>query len=216
MDLRQEVKRKLPDWLAEPLHGALLDLRDAREWRAYRRQPVVPPPHVVKARTVLGYARRFRLRVLIETGTFEGEMVRKCQGAFREIYTIELDPDYARRAQRRFARLPNVHVMEGDSTRRLPELLSAVREPALFWLDGHYSGSGTALGEKETPLLEELDAIRRHGIQDHVILIDDVRCFGEGDYPDLETITRALRAIRNDYCLEIAADILRCAPPAGV
>lgn len=167
MGVRQEARRRLPDWLAEPLRGALADLRAAREWRAYRRQPVVPPPHVVKVRTVLGYARRHQLRVLIETGTFEGEMVRKCRRAFREIYTVELEAGYAER------------------------------------------------GEKETPLLEELDAIRRHEVKDHVILIDDVRCLGEGDYPDMETLTRALRAIRPDYRVEVAADILRCTPPGS-
>ena len=215
MGIRQAVRERLPAWLAEPLHATLADLRDAREWPAYGRLPTVPPPHVVKARTVLDYARRHGLHVLIETGTFEGEMVRKCRRAFRAIFTIELDPRYAGRATRRFARDGHVHVVQGNSAERLPEVLAAVREPAPFWLDGHYSGGDTARGDKETPLLEELAAIRRHGVRGHVIPIDDARCLGQGDYPDLDTLTRPLRAIEPGSRVEVAADIPPCTPPAS-
>ena len=48
----------------------------------------------------------------------------------------------------------------------------------MFWLDGHYSGKGTAKGKKETPILEELKTIFDTNDLRYVILIDDARHFG--------------------------------------
>jgi hypothetical protein len=204
----------LPEPVAETLRAWRAKLRDRRDWSAYQRHPQVPPPHVVKFRAILDHARRFGLRVLIETGTFEGEMPRKCRTMFERIHTIELDPGYARRAIHRLRHHRNIEVIEGDSTVRLPELLMRVHEPALFWLDGHYSAGLTARGEKDTPLLEEIDAIARHGVLGHVILVDDARCLGDGDYPTLATLEQRLRAVPGIEQVEVADDIVRATPRA--
>jgi hypothetical protein len=203
---------RLPEPVAEGLRALRAELRDRRDWAAWQRAPQVPPPHVVKVRALLEHARRFGTRVLVETGTFEGETPRKCRAVFDRIFTIELDPGYARRAARRLRRWPHIEVLPGDSARRLPELLARVREPALFWLDGHYSGGLTARGEKDTPLLEEVESIARHGVSGHVVLIDDARCLGAGDYPSLETLERRLRGIPGIERVEVAADIVRATP----
>jgi hypothetical protein len=191
-------------------------VRDARAWAAYRRQPVVPPPHVVKVRTVREYAERFRLRVLVETGTFEGEMPRKVCADFDRIHTIELDPALAAQAAERLRRWAHIEVLVGNSAERLPEVLGRLREPALFWLDGHYSGGKTARADKDTPLADELAAIARHGVAGHVVLIDDARCLGAGDYPSLEGVTRLAYAIPGIRHVEVDRDIVRCTPdPPG-
>ena len=202
----------LPEPVAEGLRAWRAALRDRREWESYRRRPQVPPPHVVKVRALLDHARRFGTRVLVETGTFEGEMPRKCRTAFDRIFTVELDPGYARRAAHRLRRHRHIEVLEGDSATRLAELLGRVREPALFWLDGHYSGGGTARGAKDTPLLEEVETIARHGVPGHVVLIDDARCLGTGDYPTLATLDRLLRAVPGIERVEVAEDIVRATP----
>ena len=186
--------------------------RDARDWAAYRRSRVIPPPHVVKTRTVREYGRRFGLRILVETGTYEGEMVRKCRGDFLRLHTIELDPTLATEAAQRLRRWPHIEVLVGDSVKRLPELLDRVREPALFWLDGHYSGGETARGARDTPLVEELEAIARHGVRGHVILIDDARCFGQGDYPSLDRVTRLALEVPGIERVDVAEDIFRATP----
>jgi hypothetical protein len=202
--------------VVEPLRAWRESARDAREWAAYRRHPVVPPPHVVKVRAVREYARRFRLRVLVETGTFEGEMPRKVRADFDRILTIELDRSLAARAAERLRRWPHIEVLVGNSAERLPEALRGLREPALFWLDGHYSGGTTARADKDTPLADELAAIARHGLPGHVVLIDDARCLGAGDYPSLEDITRMARAIPGIRRVEVEGDIVRCTPdPPG-
>ena len=186
--------------------------RDARDWDAYRRAPTVPPPHVVKTKTVLDHARRHGIDVLVETGTFEGEMARKCRDAVGEIHTIELDAGLAERAARRLGRWPWIHVHTGDSASLLPRIIERIETPVLFWLDGHYSGEGTAHGAKETPLGEEIDTIAARARDGDVVLVDDARFLGEGAYPSAEDLHARLAASHPRYRFSISDDILRWEP----
>ena len=69
----------------------------------------------------------------------------------------------------------------------LPQVIKELTAPALFFLDGHYSGDITARGDKETPVLEELGALLSDGRFEHVVVVDDARCFtGQNDYPTLD------------------------------
>jgi hypothetical protein len=106
-------------------------------------------------------------------------------------------------------------VLEGDSERRLPEVLAALDEPALFWLDAHYSADDTARGSTDTPIEAELQAVLRHPVRGHVILVDDVRSFGRGDYPSIEAVQRLVGQLRPDLAVEVADDILRIVPAAA-
>ena len=210
----------LPGFLQRPLREAVIARRDQADLRAYRSRPrdaceAEPTPHAVKVETVLGAARRHGLRVLIETGTFEGEMARKCRHAFRSIVTIELDEALAHAAIQRLAPYKNVRVVQGDSGARLPEILAQIQEPALFWLDGHYSGTGTARGDQETPLEEELHAIARHG-ERHVVLIDDARLLGTGDYPTKDRVLEILRSAQSGLSARIEDDIMVCEAPSNL
>src|SRR5262245_55352658 len=202
----------LPDAVAEPLRDRLADRRHARELRRFHERPVIPPPHAYKVAAVIECGERFGARVLIETGTYEGEMARRCRRSFREIVTIELDPALAAQARRRLARWPTIRVLEGDSASLLPEVLRELHVPAVFWLDGHYSGAGTARGATDTPLLQELDAITAHPVRGHVILIDDARELGQGDYPELAAIESRVRRWDPSYGVAVADDIVRCLP----
>ena len=207
----------LPGFIERPLREAVIARRDRAELRAYRSRAggasqAEPPPHAVKVAAVLAAARRHRLRTLIETGTFEGEMARKCRHAFDSIVTIELSDDLARAAVARLAPYRNVRVVQGDSAARLPEILSTIREPALFWLDGHYSGAGTARGDRDTPLEEELRTIAAHEAKGHVVLIDDARLLGTGDYPTKDRILAVLRSSQPTLGARIEDDILFCEP----
>jgi hypothetical protein len=196
------------DWL----RGARADWRAARALADHARRPSVPPPHAVKVRAVLGMASRFGLRTLVETGTFEGEMVRRCRRGFDRVVTIELDHGFAARAARRFAGDPGVEVWEGDSATVLPAALATVAGPALYWLDGHFSGAGTARGRTDTPLLAELDAIVARGVAADVVLVDDARELGHGDYPALDEIARRLAPLHPGGTIEVRDDIVRCLP----
>jgi hypothetical protein len=174
----------------------------------------VPPPHRVKRYWLARLARRYRCRTLVETGTYQGDMVAAMLPVFRRIVTIELDPGLAEAAVRRFRDRPEVTVVHGDAGRVLDRVLEELDERCAFWLDGHHSGPGTALGARPTPILAELEAIGRHARRDHMILIDDARCFGnEAGYPSIATLLDVLRSINPSYATSVRDDAIRALPP---
>ena len=105
----------------------------------------------------------------------------------------------------------HVEILHGDSGVVLPELLRRISEPALFWLDAHYSTGETVRGELDTPIEQELKAILNHSVRNHVILIDDARNFiGTNDYPTAEKIEQV--ALSHDYLFEMKNDNFRIYP----
>lgn len=186
--------------------------KTAREWAAAGRP--VPPPHGVKECVVADYAKRYGLRVLVETGTYTGEMVEAMRFSFRKIVSIELSHELAEKAKRVFAPDPRVRIIEGDSGKVLRETAAELREPALFWLDGHYSAGVTALGEDVTPVLKELGWLLDSEQRGHVILIDDARCFGtDAGYPSLEELRAFVRSKVGDTVeIAVEGDSIRITP----
>jgi len=137
-------------------------------------------------------------RVWVETGTFRGDTTARQVAWFRHIFTIELDPTLAAAARERFKDEPTVEVHEGDSAEVLAWLCATsphLQEPAVFYLDGHWSGGVTARGREEEdgcPLLREVAVLGRREYED-LIVVDDVRLFGKkvvsgsgGDWPPTE------------------------------
>ena len=147
---------------------------------------MINPPHSYKAEIVAAHSVNYS--VLIETGTYFGEMVRAQIDNFDLIYSIELSKDLATQAKKQFKDFKNVVIFEGDSPAILRAIVPLLTEPALFWLDAHYSGGVTARGDTPCPLLEELDAILESPLE-HGILIDDARQFGVNEgFPTLGEI----------------------------
>jgi hypothetical protein len=200
-----------------PLKNIARRVKDRRKYRRWLRggRPV-PPPHLVKQLAVKGHAARHGTRVFVETGTLHGDMVEAVRRDFGRVYSIELSEPLHRAAERRFRGAPNVRIVAGDSGRVLPQLLAEIREPCLFWLDGHYSGGDTAKGDVESPILAEIDAIFAHPVPGHVILIDDARCFvGTEGYPTLAELEKHVRERHPDYAFAVEDDIIRIAPLKG-
>jgi hypothetical protein len=198
-----------------PLYALLRPLLQRMAMRDWERTRLPPAPHAIKRAAVRAYARGFSLSVLIETGTFFGDMIEAVRGDFREVYSIELSARLHRKARRRFAGAPNVHLVHGDSGVELARLLRGLDGPALFWLDGHFSGGVTARGESDTPILRELEAIFSHPVPEHVVLVDDARLFGtEPDYPSLDELRSIVARARPAWGLRVEDDIIRIGPSA--
>jgi hypothetical protein len=133
---------------------------------------------------ILYYKQRFNPQIFIETGTYKGEMIDAMKGEFKKLYSIELSDALYEEAKIKFAKEKNVELLHGDSGKILPRILETIDEPALFWLDAHYSDGITARGEVDTPIEKELKTIFSHKIKNHIIVIDDASDFnGKNDYP---------------------------------
>jgi len=76
--------------------------------------------------------------------------------------------------------------VEGDSEQLMTGLIADLDQPALFYLDGHYSGGQTGKGQHEIPVVKEVEAILRDAPNGSFVIIDDARSFGRlQDYPPL-------------------------------
>jgi hypothetical protein len=184
--------------------------KQLKEWRL--KGCPVPPPHIVKQHAIREYQNRYNCRIFIETGTYLGEMIEAQKKHFNKIYSIELSPKLYKEAARRFRNYSNVTILFGDSGKVLPEILKDVDEGVIFWLDGHYSAGVTAKGEKECPVLEELDAIFSSRMN-HIILIDDARFFtGSGDFPSIGELEAFVKKRSDSYHFSIENDIITLIP----
>jgi hypothetical protein len=197
-------------WLVS--RGERRNHRKRRAWLAAGRP--LPVPSSVKHAILREHADRYGLDTLVETGTFRGGTIEALRDRFRRIYSIELDDALYEEASARFARVPNVTILHGDSALMLPKVLTDLGEPALFWLDGHYSGPGTAkAAAHQTPIVPEIRAVLAHAVANHVILVDDARVFGVWpDYPPIDEFRRLVAAQRPDVTFTVEDDIIRITP----
>ena len=169
-------------------------------------------PHRIKQMAVLEYARRYRLRQLVETGTYYGEMVAFASAHFDSIHTIELDPRLADFARRNFQGNRRVHLHEGDSQTILPQILAKVASPTLFWLDAGYYGWDNSMGSRSR-LGAELEAILRHPVAGHVILMDDAHALnGENGAPTFAAIQQLIESEFPGRSVSQLYDIMRVVP----
>lgn len=205
------IKRFLPASLVSYLRRRRTTFQEVRSWKKNGRP--LPPPHTVKQRVVKLYAQKFSLTTLVETGTFYGAMVEASKTTFDRIFSVELDHTLFQGAREKFHMLPYVTIVQGDSGKVLPAILTQIEEPCLFWLDGHYSAGVTALGDEVTPILAELEHIFSHPVSDHVILIDDARLFnGQDGYPLLDEVRKFILTRRPHWAWSVRDDIIRAHP----
>jgi hypothetical protein len=191
-----------------PVYPFFRDAKILLQWISAGRP--VPPPHLVKQRVLRQYAKKFHLPVLVETGTYRGDMVDAVKGDFEQIYSIELGMELFHQAQRRFAGDGRIILLQGDSGEVLRDLLARIDRQALFWLDSHFSDADTARSSLITPVRRELALILEHPLAHrHVILIDDARLFnGEDDYPTMDSIKSIVRSSGFDGFV-VKDDIIR-------
>ena len=171
-----------------------------------------PAPQKIKTDTIAAIGKQFNLTTLVETGTFHGDTLWALRDRFRNLISIEIDEELHRKATKRLAGYQNIKLVRGDSAKAIAAVLAELRGPALFFLDGHYSGGVTGKGEEVSPVIKELRHIFKHPDTNHVILIDDARLFGkkagEG-YPELEEVRDFMLKSRPKWTFEVKDDIIR-------
>ena len=187
----------------------------------FRRKDPVPLflPAEQRVEIIRDYAQRFGTRMFIESGTSSGATTGALVDDFEQLVTIELDEGLAQNAVRKFDALAHVMCIWGDSGEVIAKLVPTLTKPAVFWLDGHFCGPGSAHGDLDTPIRAELAAALR-APKGSVILIDDARVFEGGaehhlephyhDYPSLEWVREQAEAAGFSY--EMRDDIQRLTP----
>lgn len=200
--ISKSIKNKLVNTL---FHNKIIN---EIKWRANNKP--IPAPHFIKQRIIRSYANKFSIKIFIETGTYLGDTVMSMRNKFDEIYSIELDKILFEKAVNKFINYPHINILQGDSSEILPNILSKINEPALFWLDGHYSGGITSKANLNTPILKEIELILDHKIKDHIILIDDARLFiGKEDYPTLIELEAFIKKVDLELDFQVHDDIIR-------
>jgi len=152
------------------------------------------PHSYSKVRQIKALARRTQSRTFIETGTYLGNTAMRCSRDFDAVITMELDPELFRQAQRYLASRPNIHCLQGDALKLLPQVLERtdVRE-ALVFLDGHFSGGNTAHGDLAEPACEEITVLAGHKEKINAVVIDDFRCFGrDAGWPKRSSLLKTI------------------------
>jgi hypothetical protein len=169
----------------------------------------IPPTSAAKQIILRAYQKKSGIKILVETGTYYGDMVFAQLKYFETIFSIELSEYFYQNAVKRFRGYDNVRLYQGDSSIVLSNVVSKINEPILFWLDGHYSGGDTAKGVKECPILEELAVVISRKKPD-IILIDDARLFiGENDYPTIDELKQFFENQSVKFSFEVKDDIIR-------
>ncbi len=177
-------------------------------------RPGVPLELVASLRDQLGLAGA------VETGTYQGDSAAALADHFPQVWTIELDEPLWREARLRHASRANVTFLHGASETLLGGVAESAPGSLLYWLDGHWSGAGTAGEGNECPVLEEVKAIDSgpHGAGS-VVLIDDARLFqtppgpphDREQWPSLMEVTDALRATHERY-VTLIEDVIIAVP----
>ena len=105
--------------------------------------------------------KKYLNKIFIETGTYNGDGVKEALNAnFEKIYSIEIDYERFLKCSEMFKNFDNVKIIYGDSGSELSKLLEKIDENCTFWIDAHYCGDNGYIGEKWTPLKEELNQIK--------------------------------------------------------
>ena len=127
----------------------------------------------------------FNPGVWIETGTYLGDSTKFLSKISDNVYTIEPSKKYFDAAKELLLEHKNIVILNGTSEDCLEDIISRIyTENISFWLDGHYSGGDTFEGENHSPVLFELEIIKKYlnNFKKINILIDDFRIFNN-HYP---------------------------------
>jgi hypothetical protein len=195
-----------------PMYGAYKALGHYPDyWYWILRGRPLRSPHLLKQKVVREYGEKFDLKVLVETGTYYGEMVAAMKNHFGRVYSIECVTELAARAKCKFERDEHVQIFCGDSRLVIPEVLALLKSPALFWLDAGYYGWG-GMRTDDQRLSVELEIILSHPYR-HVILLDDARGLtGRDGIPSVAEVKTYVESTFPQRSVDVEYDIMRITP----
>ena len=132
------------------------------------------PTHLLK-----NLRTKYHLNVYFETGLSKGKGVDSAlEAKFNKIYSIDVCTRWIKEGLQKYDS-SHVNLIHGDS-QDLFDYIKDINEPILFFLDAHNDHSNLD-GENSSincPLHEELNAIKNHCLNNHIIVVDDLNIIG--------------------------------------
>jgi hypothetical protein len=165
------------------------------------------PHSYTKFRAITSIQKKVNAKTFIETGTYLGVTTRRCAPHFENVYTIELDPELAKKAGIFLNTKKNVEVLQGDALDILPTILQKDIYNILVFLDGHFSGGVTACGSMPEPAIEEIKILAQFKQKIAAIIIDDFRLFGtEAGFPTKSSLFQAVEEYFPGFDVTVSLD----------
>lgn len=160
---------------------------------------------------------KFQYSNFIETGTYMGETSIWASTLFKNVFTIEVNPELSQAAVRRAKGKDNISFICGDSSLMLKDISKNLTGTSLYWLDGHWCGGVSKL-TGECPLMTELNSILSR--DEDIVLIDDARFFmsivpqphDPEEWPRIDQVISLLKIKYPAHEIIIEYDIIMCLP----
>jgi hypothetical protein len=173
-----------------------------------------PPADLIKQ-----IADTYGIQVFVETGTYYGKTALWASSIFEQTITIEYSREIYETNLQTYKENSNISFRFGDSRAVLKEIVPTLTEPAIFWLDGHWSGAETYGEDDQCPLIDEILTINLSPVS-HIVLIDDARLFTSppplphpiDQWPTIKEVIDTLCSGGKDYYVVIIEDVIIAAP----
>jgi hypothetical protein len=168
---------------------------------------------------VLMLQMQYHLNTFVESGTYLGDTAVWASTHFDQVITIEYSPTLYREAAARHGRISNIRFVSGDSRLVLANIVATLTEPAIFWLDAHWSGGDTAGENDSCALVDEINAINQSAVR-HFVLIDDARMFTSPPplphriehWPSIDEIVKELQSKTDSCYIVVFEDVIIAVP----
>jgi len=147
--------------------------------------------------------KTYQIDEAVETGTFCGGTTVVFSSLFKNVHTIEIEPNNFAASKAALEPYKNVQCHDGNSSDVLKEILPSLKgKRVLFYLDAHW--------QNYWPLLDELEEISRTHHNQCIIVIDDFKVPGRPEIPydayaqhecSYEYISQKLIKVFTDYTI---------------
>jgi hypothetical protein len=159
----------------------------------------------------------FGSETFIITGTFNEHIALEAAKIFREVHIVELAADlYQIPTMNEIMPFNNIRIYH--SANILKGIVSNLKSKIMFFLSTHESAGISTKSRTNTPIIEELKAIRESNINDAVIIVNNIRYFHpiaineheaqtKRKYPSLQETMDAIFEINPKYNFVVLGDI---------
>lgn len=147
-------------------------------------------------------------RIFVEAGTYRGATTEFFAKHADEVFSVELHDELFEAAKKKFSKTANVSLIHGDSMVEVPKIVAGCSSAPLVFLDGHFSGPGTAQGDVQEPAELTLGKLAEVAPVGTTVVVDDLRLFGSGltGFPQLDEIARTSRAAFPSATIRVGLD----------